>query len=157
MIKWHDIKIIFSDIDGVLTNGSLMIFNNGIYGKTFSTRDGQGIVMAVKQGIKIYWITGRDDYASRIRAEELSVGYIYSNGRSKLVIVEEILKKEKLKRSNAVFIGDDIPDLIVREKLFFACPQDAHESARAHSDLIIPLNGGQGVLRYIIDKVVNEN
>lgn len=157
MINWKNIKIIFSDIDGVLTDGSLIIFNNGTYAKSFSTRDGQGIEMAKAKNIEIYWITGRDDYSSRIRAKELSVGYIFSNGRNKLDIVKEVLKNKKLKSSNALFIGDDIPDLPVKKELYFACPQDAHASVKASADLIVPFNGGQGVLRYIIDMVLNES
>ena len=151
-----NIKLIFSDVDGVLTDGNLLIMNNGTYGKMFSTRDGQGIEMALKRGIKIYWITGRDDYASRIRAQELGVTYIFTNGRNKLDIVKEVLKKEKIKKKQALFIGDDIPDIVVSDELYFVCPQDANEKVRKFANLIIPKNGGSGVLRYVIDLILNE-
>ena len=150
----RNIKIIFSDVDGVLTDGKLLIYNNGIYGKIFNTRDGQGIEMALSKGVKIYWITGRKDYSTEIRASELGVVYIYTNGKNKWEIIQEILQQEGINADEAIYVGDDFPDTVVANHLEFWVPQDAHFTAKERANHIIPINGGDGVLRYVIDKII---
>ena len=156
-MRFDTVKIIFTDVDGVLTNGDLLVLNNGLYGKIFNTRDGLGIEKAIAYGIKIYWITGRSDYATKIRAEELGCKYVFTNGRTKEDLIKNILDEAKLKKDNAIFVGDDITDVRAKSVVkYFLVPQDGHKKARESADLIINKNGGKGVLREVIDLILNE-
>ncbi len=151
------IKIVFTDVDGVLTDGRLIIMNDGPYGKVFSTRDGQGIEYALKSGMKIYWITGRKDASTENRASELNCGLVFTSGADKGGIVKNILEREGVDREEAVFIGDDIPDLAAKpEVALFACPSDAHPAVLAESDIILNKKGGRGAVRELIDRILSE-
>ena len=151
------IKVIFTDVDGVLTDGNLLISNRGEYLKSFNTRDGLAMVRAAEQGYTVVWLTGRDDYASKVRAEELGCIYMPTKGQDKGELISEFLEKRGLEKENCLFIGDDVFDLPAREHVkYFFSPSDGHSRVKAESDFILKTRGGHGVFRELFDMMIDE-
>lgn len=151
------IKVIFCDVDGVLTDGSIFISNKGHYSKNFNVKDGYGIIKAIEKGIHIYWITGRNDPATMIRAEELGCRVVFVKGEDKAPAVSGILEELSLEKEQSVFIGDDIPDLSVLPHVgFFVVPRDAHYKVKEQAHMVMSQNGGKGAVRELLDIILDD-
>ncbi|MCK5223396.1 HAD hydrolase family protein [Candidatus Calescamantes bacterium] len=151
------IEIIFCDVDGVLTDGNLLISNDGSYSKSFNTKDGYGIIKAIQAGIHIYWITGRRDPATQKRAKELGCPVSFVDGEDKSVAVQKILAELNISKENSVFIGDDIPDLSVLPYVgYFTVPRDAHYKVKEKAHMVMSKPGGAGAVRELIDIILDE-
>ena len=112
------VKIIISDVDGVLTDGSIYIGENSTEFKKFNVMDGAGVAFAREAEIKIALLSGRFSHATQSRAEELGLGEdCYQGGLNKLETYEEILKKWDYTDEHVAYIGDDLIDLVVMERV----------------------------------------
>lgn len=149
------VELIIMDVDGVMTNGQIMLDNHGNETKAFHVRDGHGIKLAQRAGIIIAIITGRKSKVVEVRAEELGIEEVYQKSHDKLTTYRELLHKLKLTDENAVFIGDDIVDIPImsRAGLTFAVA-DAEEYVKESAHIVTSRKGGQGAVREAIDSIL---
>ena len=154
-IKLDHVKMLILDVDGVLTDGSIAVGDNGELFKTFNVRDGLGITLAQKLGIKTAIITGRESKMLAYRARELKINAFYQNKKNKVPAYRELLAEYQLKDEDVAYIGDDLFDLAVMKRVGFpATVADATEEAKSVSILISDFAGGKGAFRQIIEFIL---
>ena len=112
LARAKNVKMLILDVDGVLTDGSIAVGDNGELFKTFNVRDGLGITLAQKLGIKTAIITGRESKMLAYRARELKINAFYQNKKNKVPAYKELLAEYQLKDEEVAYIGDDLFDLI---------------------------------------------
>jgi 3-deoxy-D-manno-octulosonate 8-phosphate phosphatase (KDO 8-P phosphatase) len=152
LTKARNIRMVLLDVDGVMTNGQVMLLPDGEEVKFFSIHDGFGIVCAMKSGIRIGIISGRSSRALKMRCDELNIEDLYMDTMEKLPVLERIARERKLQYDQIAFIGDDVPDLPVLERVgLSAAPQNAHYSVKERVDLILNKCGGDGAVREFLD------
>lgn len=140
------------DVDGVMTNGQVLLMPNGDEVKTFSILDGFGIVCAMKMGIRVGIISGRASPSLKLRCEELQIEDLYMDTMEKLPVLEELSAKHNLPYDLIAFIGDDVPDLPVLERIGLSvAPQNAHDDVKSRVDLVLQKRGGEGAVREFVD------
>ncbi len=150
--KLKKIKLLVSDVDGVLTDGGAYYSDEGIELKKFSIRDGMGIVLMQKAGYKVAIVTTEKTKIVERRAERLKVTDLYQGVINKVVAVEELLKKYSLTWEETAFIGDDINDLPVLKKAgFAAAPANATAINKKFADYVTVAEGGHGAVREVCD------
>jgi len=146
------IRILFVDVDGVLTDGGMYYSDTGEMMKKFNTRDGMGIQLARERGIIPVILTKEESPIVRRRAEKLRVLEVYTGVEDKLAMAREILSRHKLGPAEAAFVGDDINDLpLLREVGISFCPADAVEEVRRAVTRVCLKKGGEGVVREVVD------
>ncbi|MGN1393192.1 MAG: 3-deoxy-manno-octulosonate-8-phosphatase KdsC [Succinivibrionaceae bacterium] len=156
--KLKKIKLLLSDVDGVLSDGNIYITENGDEIKTFNTKDGFGIKSIQSIGINFGVITGRYSKIVLNRMNSLGVKYIYQGISDKSLPLKELKKTLSLSSEEIAYIGDDIPDAkIFNEVGLSFCPKDAHPSVKYQSDYICHLKGGKGVVREVCDLLLQAN
>ena len=149
------IKLLAFDVDGVMTDGSITYDENGVEYKTFNVKDGHGIVRANKSGFITAIITARNNGTVQHRAENLKFTEIYQGQKYKLPALEEIMDKYKLTYENVAYMGDDIPDICILEKVGLACcPNDAVKEVKAICNFQSSINGGKGAVRELCDFIL---
>ena len=153
------IRLLLTDCDGVLTDGTLPYLVSGDQvscdSKVFHIHDGLGLKLAREAGLKTGIISGRNSPALTARAHELKVDYLFQGNDDKLNIYEQILLAENLRDEQVAYIGDDLPDLplLLRVGLALA-PADAVSEVRACAHLITQRCGGRGVVREAIEFIL---
>ena len=153
--KASKIKIMAFDVDGVFTDGSLVFDENGKEYKTFNAKDGQGIVCVEKAGIITVIITARNNGTVEHRAKNLGITELHQGVKYKLPVLEEILKKQGLNMENVSYMGDDLPDICILEKVGLACcPADAVDEVQNICHFVSSKNGGRGAIRELCDFVL---
>ncbi len=152
--KAKDIRMVIMDCDGVLTDGKMILSAEGDEIKEFHARDGMGIKKLHQAGIKTGIISaGREPRPIERRAKMLGIEHVYVGTEPKIEVLNEWLNKLDILPENVAYIGDDISDLPIIEVIgFSACPADAVTDVRQAVDLILPLKGGEGVVREWIDR-----
>lgn len=153
----NNIKLFGCDVDGTLTDAGMYYTENGDELKKFNTRDGMGMKLLRESGIITLIITSENTKIVENRAKKLKVDYLYQGVQNKLEIIEELLKKLNIDKSEFAYIGDDIND---KEILEFAglkaCPNDAMEIIKNIDNiLIMSKKGGEGTVREFIDNYIN--
>jgi len=152
LTKARNIRMVILDVDGVMTDGRVLLLPDGQEVKFFSIHDGFGIVCAMKSGIRIGIISGRSSPSLKIRCQELGIEDLYMDKMEKLPVLEQIIKERNLSYDEIAFIGDDVPDLPVLEKVgLSAAPANAHESVKSRVDLVLSKAGGAGAVREFLD------
>ncbi len=152
--KASKIKLAAFDIDGVMTDGSLTFDENGVEYKTFNAKDGQGIVMITKAGIITAVITARDNGTVKHRFEVLGMTRLFMGQKNKILAMEQLLKDYNLDFSQVAYMGDDLPDLCVLEKVGLACcPNDAVDEVKKVCHFVSSKNGGRGAVRELTDLI----
>ncbi len=148
------IRMLILDVDGTLTDGGVYIDNNSVQFRKFHIRDGMGITMLREKGIHIGLIShSRSKTILDERARMLGIERVYSGNEPKLAVMETWMKELNLTREQVSYIGDDVNDLEVLEKVgLSACPHDAHFSVIKIVDVVLQRNGGQGCVREFIDR-----
>jgi 3-deoxy-D-manno-octulosonate 8-phosphate phosphatase (KDO 8-P phosphatase) len=153
--KASQIKAIFFDVDGVLTNGDIIYDDAGKETKHFNVKDGYIISHLKKAGIIVGIITGRDSKVVSLRAAELKLDFCHQGIVDKFSVFEKLVDFHKLKRKQVAYIGDDINDLkTLLECGLSACPADAIHYVKNKVDLVTAAKGGQGALREVADLVL---
>ena len=143
------------DVDGVFTDGSLVFDENGKEYKTFNAKDGQGIVCVEKAGIITVIITARNNGTVEHRAKNLGITELHQGVKYKLPVLEEIVKKQGLNMENVSYMGDDLPDICILEKVGLACcPADAVDEVQNICHFVSSKNGGRGAIRELCDFVL---
>lgn len=146
------IKLLLLDCDGVLTDGRIVLGNDGIELKFFGTTDGMGIKLWHDAGFLVGCITGRESGALSKRAQELKFDELYQNIAKKAPAYEEVLKKRGLKPEEVAYIGDDVNDLPIGTKVgLFFVPANHHPYIKPFADYVLQSYGGHGAIREAID------
>ena len=149
------IKTFIFDVDGVLTDGKILIHSDGELLRSFDTKDGYAIKCALLKGFKIAIITGGRNKAVRELFKELGVFDIYLGAHHKLDAYQDLMDNYDLKAEEILYIGDDIPDIPVMEKVGLGCcPSDAVPDVKARADYISHKKGGEGCVRELIEQVL---
>lgn len=154
--KASKIKLIAFDCDGVLSNGDITLDNNGVEYKTFNVKDGQGIVRVRRAGFPTAIITARECGCVSHRAKDLKIAEVYQGAVSKLPALTEIMKKYNLKFSQVAYMGDDLPDICILERVGLACcPNDAASEVIELADFVSQKDGGKGAVREMCDLILD--
>ena len=152
LLKAQDIKVVFFDVDGVLTDGGLLFSEGGETLKRFNTLDGHGLKLLQRAGIIPVVITGRDSKPLRKRLEALGITHVHFGTEDKRPAAEKTLKATGLEWSQAAAMGDDWPDLPMMRHAAFACaPANAHVEVLATAHHITSRQGGFGAVRELCD------
>lgn len=152
--KAAQIKLLVLDVDGTLTDGGVYIDSNGVQSKKFHIRDGMGITLLHEKGLPVGILShSRSKTILDERARMLGIDRVYSGKEPKIEVLSRWLLELNLSFEQVAYIGDDVNDLEVLEKVgFSACPHDAHFSLVKVVDVVLQRNGGQGCVREFIDR-----
>jgi 3-deoxy-D-manno-octulosonate 8-phosphate phosphatase (KDO 8-P phosphatase) len=147
-----NIKLVILDVDGVLTDGSIILDNEGNEFKSFHVRDGHGIKMLIRVGIIVAMITGRHSKVVERRAHELGITEIYQRCFDKRVAYRHLIEKYSVDSGEVVYIGDDIVDLpLLQGAGFTVAVADAAEEAKNAAMMVTKNGGGRGAVREVCD------
>jgi len=153
--KLKEITTFIFDVDGVLTDGSVQVTDNGQSLRTFNIKDGYAMQLAVKKGYNLCIISGGDGIAMGKRFFNLGITDVFLGAGDKVSIFKQYLYDKKITAGEVLYMGDDIPDLKVMKLVGLAtCPADAVEEIKAVSTFISPYPGGKTAVRDIIEKVM---
>ncbi len=152
--KLNHITSFVFDVDGVMTDGRLILINNQMI-RSMNTRDGFVLQFAVKKGYKIAVITGGKDESVVSRLKYLGITDVYLDSKDKWNDMEDFLYKYGLKPQEILYMGDDLPDYNVMTRVgVAAAPKDACPEILSIADYISPIEGGQGCVRDVIEQVL---
>lgn len=153
-----EIKLLALDVDGVLTDGKIILDNNGVEFKAFCAHDGMGIKAALKAGLIVALITSRSSNAVKIRATELGITEIYLGCEDKFSALSELIEKYTIDLSQVCYVGDDLVDLSVLTRVGWAVtvPQACNE-VKQYSHYITNRSCGEGAVREIIEMILKQN
>ncbi|HWR58478.1 MAG TPA: HAD-IIIA family hydrolase [Thermodesulfovibrionales bacterium] len=147
-----NIKLLILDVDGVMTDGSIILDNEGNEFKVFHVRDGHGIKMLAKAGIQVAIISGRQSKVVERRARELGIKEVYQKCYAKTVAFDHITEKYRLDDSEVAFIGDDIVDIPVLRRVGLPIAvNDATDETKEFASMITKNRGGRGAVREVTD------
>lgn len=153
--RCRSIRLILSDVDGVLTDGGIVFDNQGIETKRFHVRDGQGIRLWQKAGYRFGLITHRSSHIVKMRVAELGIEIIRQGVDDKLAAVHAVMGELRLSPEQTCYIGDDLPDLrAVRTVGLGVAVADACGEVREAAHHTTTLQGGDGAVREIIEKIL---
>jgi 3-deoxy-D-manno-octulosonate 8-phosphate phosphatase (KDO 8-P phosphatase) len=149
------IKLILFDVDGVLTDGKLMLHADGSESKRYDIKDGTGIVLAQRAGIRVGFLSARMSAATQQRAVQLGVTLVHQGIASKLETYEQIADELLLEDDDIAYMGDDIVDLAVLARVgFAAAPADAVDEVRSRVDWVSAAPGGAGAARELVELIL---
>jgi len=153
--KLNKITTFIFDVDGVLTDGSVILMPSGEMVRTMNTKDGYAMQFAIKKGFRIATISGGRDKMVEARLRYLGLTDIYSGVRDKFDVYQEYLYSYGLDPGEIVYMGDDVPDIEIMQDVAVACcPHDAVPDVRKISEYISPVKGGEGCVRDIIEQTL---
>ncbi len=149
------LKLILTDVDGVMTDGSLLLLADGSEAKAFHVRDGLAIVLAHKAGLRTGLISGRASAVVARRAQELGMSVVRQGIADKAKAFHEILREQALEAHEVAYLGDDLNDLpVMLEAGLTAAPKDAVFEVRAQAFMVLDAAGGRGCLREFVEAVL---
>jgi 3-deoxy-D-manno-octulosonate 8-phosphate phosphatase (KDO 8-P phosphatase) len=143
------------DMDGVLTDGSVILMENGAQVRKMNIKDGYALQLAIKKGYHIVVLSGSVSGPAKIRLEKLGVRAVFMGVENKEKALDDYLTTNKLSWSEVLYMGDDVPDHGVMAASGLACaPSDAVPEIRYIAKYISPFKGGEGCVRDVIEKVM---
>ena len=149
------IKLILFDVDGVLTDGKILLHPDGSESKQFDIKDGTGIVLAQRVGLTIGFLSARTSTPTAKRAAQLGVTLVHQGVASKLETYEQIVDELLLEDEQVAYMGDDVVDLPVLQRAgLSAAPADAVEDVRSRVHWVSRANGGQGAARELVELIL---
>jgi len=152
---FHNITTFVFDVDGVLTDGSLLLLPGGAMARRMNIKDGYALQLAVKQEYLVVAISGGDSPEVIARLNKLGVKNVFTQVKNKVEVLQKYLDEHNTEWSKVMFMGDDIPDLEVMLKVGLpCCPADAVCEIKVLSKYISPIKGGEGCGRDIIEKIM---
>jgi 3-deoxy-D-manno-octulosonate 8-phosphate phosphatase (KDO 8-P phosphatase) len=153
--KLLKIKMLLLDVDGVLTDGRITYHSDGNELISFDVHDGYGITNAIKNGIIVGIITGRNSEAVKNRARDLGITEFYPGSLNKIEPYEQIKKKYNLSDENISYVGDDILDIPLLQKVGFpVATSNARREAKRYAEYVTESAGGRGAVREITDMIL---
>jgi len=152
-----DIKLLALDIDGVLTDGTIVVNGDGSESKFFNVQDGHGIRLWLRAGLKMAFFSGRVSQPTEIRAKQFGVEYVFQDCHEKLPILEKFLQQQGLSPKEVAYIGDDLPDLpVIRYVGFGVAVANAVDEVKKDADLVTTRPGGAGAVREVIEYILKD-
>ncbi|HEV3104616.1 MAG TPA: HAD family hydrolase [Trinickia sp.] len=149
------VKLMIFDVDGVLTDGSLLFTADGDYMKSFNSMDGHGLKLLREAGIETAIITGRRSGIVQARAHELGISHVYQGAADKATAFNELLGVAGVTAEQCGYMGDDWPDLGVMMTCgFAAAPANAHPEVIARAHWVAQTRGGHGAVREVCDAIL---
>ncbi|HEK0789293.1 TPA: 3-deoxy-manno-octulosonate-8-phosphatase KdsC [Proteus mirabilis] len=153
--KAEKIQLLICDVDGVMSDGLIYMGNNGEELKAFNVRDGYGIRCLLTSGIEVAIITGRQSKLLEDRAKTLGITYLYQGQHNKLLAYQQLLDTLNLKPEQTAYIGDDLIDLPVMEKVGLSVAvADAHPLLTPRANYVTRISGGRGAVRELCDLIL---
>ncbi len=153
-----DIQMLAMDVDGVLTDGTLVINADGSESKSFNSLDGHGIRMWQRAGLKVALISGRASEPTQRRAEQLQIEYVFQDCHNKLPVFEKLLEQIGLSPDKAAYIGDDLTDLpVIRCAGFGVTVANAVDEVKKYADYVTTRPGGSGAVREGIEYILKNS
>ena len=148
-------RLILFDVDGVLTDGRVIVHADGSESKSFAIRDGIAVVWAQRSNVKVGLLSARYSATTPHRAAQLGITLIHQGVSSKIEAYERILAAEHLTDENVAYMADDIVDLGVLSRVGFSCaPADAVPEVRSRVDWVSRFNGGDGAARELVELIL---
>jgi len=153
--KFQKIDTFMFDVDGVMTDGGILVMQNEDMARIMNTKDGYALQLAVKKGYKIFIITGSSFSGVQRRMNNLGVKHVYFEVKDKKGYVIKLMQEYDLKKENILFMGDDLSDLPAFDVVSIgACPADAVGEVISGANYISNKEGGRGCVRDVIEKVM---
>ncbi|HUU20596.1 MAG TPA: HAD-IIIA family hydrolase [Sedimentisphaerales bacterium] len=158
MTDLADIEMLAMDVDGVLTDGTLVINADGSESKCFNSVDGHGIRMWQRAGLKVALISGRASEPTQRRAEQLQIEYVFQDCHNKLPMLEKLLEQLGLSPERVAYIGDDLTDLpVIRYVGFGVTVANAVDEVKQYADYVTTRPGGSGAVREVIEYILKNS
>lgn len=155
LAAFSQIETFVFDVDGVLTDGTLLLLPGGEMARTMNIKDGYALQLAVKQGYPVFIISGGKSDLVRERLEKLGVSQVFMGVQDKKLLLLNLLEQNNLNPATTLFMGDDMPDLEAMQSAGLpCCPSDACSEVKAISRYVSPVAGGFGCARDVIEKVM---
>jgi 3-deoxy-D-manno-octulosonate 8-phosphate phosphatase (KDO 8-P phosphatase) len=149
------LKLVLTDVDGVMTDGTLLLLPDGGEAKAFHVRDGLAVVLAHRAGLRTGLLSGRSSESVSRRARELGMAVVRQGCADKAAALREILAEQGITAREVAYVGDDINDLPVMEAVALsAAPADASFEVRAAAFMVLEARGGHGCLREFIEAIL---
>jgi len=149
------VQLVLFDVDGVLTDGKILLAADGAESKRFDIKDGTAIVWAQRAGLRVGFLSARTAAATSVRAAQLGVAIVVQGASSKLEAYERILADHAVTDDQVAYMGDDVLDLPVLNRVgVSAAPADADAEVRARVHLVATARGGDGAARELIEKIL---
>lgn len=153
MKELKNIKLFVTDCDGVLTDGGMYYFDNGITGKKFNCHDGEGFNILKKNKVQTAIISGDNSKSLELRNSKLKCDFLIMGSKNKLADLKKICLECNIELSNVLYVGDDLNDIEVMQFVGFSCcPHDALDDVKKIATFIADTKGGLGVIREIVNK-----
>ena len=153
-----NIKLFVFDVDGVLTDGSLILLDNGEMARQMNIKDGYALQLAIKHGYEILIISGGSSNAVKFRLQKLGIQQIFLGVDDKKELLINFINAHNFKREEVLYMGDDMPDIFSMKEAGVACaPADAVAEIKSIAHYISPFAGGKGCVRDVIEKVLKLN
>jgi len=157
-VDFAEIKMLALDVDGVLTDGTLIINADGSESKFFNSLDGHGIRMWQRAGLKVALISGRASVPTERRAEQLEIEYVFQDCHDKLPVVEQLAGQLGLSPVNIAFVGDDLTDMpVIRYAGFGVAVANAVDEVKQCADYVTTRPGGSGAVREVIEYILKKS
>jgi len=158
MVDLADIEMLALDVDGVLTDGTLVIHADGSESKSFSALDGHGIRMWKRAGLDVALISGRTSEPTIRRAEQLQIEHVFQDCHHKLPFFETFLKQRGLPPEKVAYVGDDLTDLpVIRYVGFGVAVANAVAEVKRYADYVTTRPGGRGAVREVIEHILKNS
>lgn len=149
------VQLLLLDVDGVLTDGRILMDDRGVESRIFDEKDGHGLKMLMRAGIQVMLLSGRGSEATRLRAKELGISRVYQNVHDKAEVFEQILAENGLEDHHVGYMGDDLVDLPVLKRAgFSAIVADAVEDLEPYADYRAAKRGGRGAVREVVEFIL---
>jgi 3-deoxy-D-manno-octulosonate 8-phosphate phosphatase (KDO 8-P phosphatase) len=150
-----EIKLLILDVDGVMTDGQIILNHNGQEIKCFNVKDGQGLRLLMKAGVEVAIVTGRRSEAVEYRSEDLGISELYQGVDDKESFCIQLLQQKRLKKEQVCCIGDDIPDISMFYHVGFpVAVADAALEVREAACHITKHAGGKGAVREVCELIL---
>jgi 3-deoxy-D-manno-octulosonate 8-phosphate phosphatase (KDO 8-P phosphatase) len=143
------------DVDGVLTDGTLLVLPGAVMARRMHIRDGYALQLAIRKGYRVVVISGGNSAEVQERLNKLGVTEVWMQTTDKKALLQKLMEEDGLEPAAVLFMGDDIPDLAAMQLSGLpCCPADAATEIRETALYISPWNGGAGCVRDVIEKVL---
>jgi len=153
--KLFKIKLLILDVDGVMTDGSIIMDDEGRESKSFNVLDGHGLKMVQRYGIRVAILTGRQSKVVEYRAKDLGITDVYQGALNKKEVFEKIIGKHKLSADEVAYLGDDIVDIPVLKRVgFSAAVADALDVVKKSVNYVTKNKGGHGAVREVCEMIL---
>ncbi|MGA2171433.1 MAG: HAD hydrolase family protein [Sedimentisphaerales bacterium] len=155
--KFDAIKMLVLDVDGVLTDGTIVVDAGGRESKFFNVLDGHGIKMWKRAGLLVAFLSGRTSASTKQQAKELAVDFCLEGRRDKLAGLQKLMRLSGVSAGEIAYVGDDLPDLpVIRCVGFGAATADAVDEVRKAAQYVTVRKGGRGAVREVIEYILKK-